>query len=155
CSSRTTYGRCGAASKASSGRSRAAPSSGAGRARAPARSGTWPGPDVLPGLLHAGALRPGLALFLAPSLRRITGGTPTISLLISALAAGLNMPCEQLKSVALERATITAAATVPAGVFSPPAGSGPGGTNPPPPQPIPEHCKVTMVLTPTPDSNIN
>ena len=25
----------------------------------------------------------------------------------------------------------------------------------PPPQPIPQHCRVTLVLTPTPDSNIN
>jgi feruloyl esterase len=75
--------------------------------------------------------------------------------LLAALAAGLNMPCEQLQTVALERATITAATTVAAGVFAAPPGSGPGGTNPPPAAPIPEHCKVTMVLEPTSDSNIN
>jgi feruloyl esterase len=78
-----------------------------------------------------------------------------IGLLAGALAAGLNMPCEQLHSVALERAKITSAATVAAGVFTPPAGSGPGGTQPEGPRPIPEHCRVTMVLTPTSDSNIN
>jgi feruloyl esterase len=78
-----------------------------------------------------------------------------IGLLAAAVAAGLNMPCEQLQGVALERATVSSAATVAAGLFTPPAGSGPGGTNAPPPQPLPEHCRVTLVLTPTPDSNIN
>jgi feruloyl esterase len=78
-----------------------------------------------------------------------------IGLLAAALAAGLNMPCEELKGVALERAAVTAATTVAAGPFTPPARSGPGGTAPPPGQPIPEHCKVTMVLKPTPGSNIN
>ena len=34
-----------------------------------------------------------------------------IGLLATALAAGLNMPCEQLQGVALERATVTAATT--------------------------------------------
>jgi len=78
-----------------------------------------------------------------------------IGLLVTALAAGLNMPCEQLQGVALERATVTAATSVPAGVFTPPAGSGPGGTAAPAAKPIPEHCRVTLVLKPTPDSNIN
>ena len=78
-----------------------------------------------------------------------------IGLLVTALAAGLNMPCEQLQGVALERATVTAASSVPAGVFTPPAGSGPGGTAAPAAKPIPEHCRVTLVLKPTPDSNIN
>ncbi len=43
-------------------------------------------------------------------------------------------------------------------MFTPPAGSGAGGPRPanaPPPQPIPQHCRVTLVLKPTPDSNIN
>ena len=78
-----------------------------------------------------------------------------IGLLATALAAGLNMPCEQLQTVPLERATVVTAATVAAGVFTSPAGSGPGGTSAPPPQPIPAHCRVTMVLEPTTDSNIN
>ena len=79
-----------------------------------------------------------------------------IALFVTALAAGLNMPCEQLASVKLERASITAATTVAEGVFTPPAGGGPPPpANAPPAQPTPEHCKVTMVLKPTPDSNIN
>jgi tannase/feruloyl esterase len=79
-----------------------------------------------------------------------------IALFATALAAGLNMPCEQLSSVKLERASITAATTVAEGVFTPPAGGGPPPpANAPPPKPIPEHCKVTMVLKPTSDSNIN
>src|SRR4029077_8491325 len=99
-----------------------------------------------------------------------------IALFATALAAGLNMPCEQLAGVKLERASITAATTVAEGVVTPPAGARPappahaaaeawspppagGGppppANAPPPKPIPEHCKVTMVLKPTSDSNIN
>jgi feruloyl esterase len=79
-----------------------------------------------------------------------------IGLLATALAAGLNMPCEQLATIALERADVTAATTVAAGIFTPPPGSGgPRPANAPPPQPIPEHCRVTMVLAPTSDSNIN
>jgi Tannase and feruloyl esterase len=69
----------------------------------------------------------------------------------------LAMPCEQLKDVSLERATITGATAVKAGLFTPPAGAGGPSPRPgaPPPQPIPEHCRVTLVLEPTPDSNIN
>jgi tannase/feruloyl esterase len=87
---------------------------------------------------------------------------------IFAAAALLSMPCEQLATVQLERATIAAATSVAAGIFAPPrpAGAGAAGAqrggaangppaNAPPPQPIPEHCKVTMVLKPTSDSNIN
>ena len=43
-----------------------------------------------------------------------------IGLFATALAAGLNMPCEQLASVKLERASITAATTVAEGIFTPP-----------------------------------
>src|SRR6185503_20741108 len=73
------------------------------------------------------------------------------------LAGVLNMPCDQLGTIALERATITSATSVPAGVFKPPAEAGgpPPQANAPPPQPIPEHCRITMVLKPTADSNIN
>jgi len=79
-----------------------------------------------------------------------------IALFATALAAGLNMPCEQLASVKLERASVTAATTVAEGIFTPPQGGGPPPpANAPPPEPIPEHCKVTMVLKPTSDSNIN
>jgi feruloyl esterase len=88
-----------------------------------------------------------------------------ISLLAAAqVTALLNIPCEQLTTVPLERAAITSAATVKEGIFTPPArpagagGGAPRNANapaPPPPQPIPEHCRVQMVLKPTPDSNIN
>lgn len=86
---------------------------------------------------------------------------------VFAAAALLSMPCDRLSTVDLERATVTSAAMVAAGVFTPPrpAGAQAGGggqgaqrgaaANAPPPQPIPEHCKVTMVLKPTADSNIN
>jgi Tannase and feruloyl esterase len=78
------------------------------------------------------------------------------TLIAAQLAGGLNMPCEQLRTVKLERASITSASTVAAGVFkSPQTGGPPPQAGAPPPQPIPEHCRVTMVLKPNPDSNIN
>jgi feruloyl esterase len=79
------------------------------------------------------------------------------TILAAQIAAGLNMPCEQLATVSLERARITAATSVPAGVFKAPQGAGgaPAAANAPPPQPIPAHCRVTLVLTPSSDSNIN
>lgn len=72
-----------------------------------------------------------------------------------AAAGVLNMPCVELAGISLERATITSALDVAAGLFKPanaPAGETQSG---PPPQRIPEHCRVTMVLKPTPDSHIN
>lgn len=79
------------------------------------------------------------------------------TLIAAQLASTLNMPCEQLGSVTLERATITSATAVAAGVFTPPAraGSPPPQAGAPLPRPVPAHCRVTMVLKPTPDSNIN
>jgi feruloyl esterase len=67
--------------------------------------------------------------------------------------------CESLKSVSLPNVTVTSAETVAAGPFVPPAGSG----NTPAQaaqgvqaaQPIPAHCRVTLVLTPSSDSHIN
>jgi feruloyl esterase len=45
---------------------------------------------------------------------------------------------------------------VAAGLFKPRgAEDRPQRQSGPPPQPIPQHCRVTMVLTPTPDSHIN
>ncbi len=89
-----------------------------------------------------------------------------IAALLAAQLAGLiTMPCEQLESVKLERARITAAQSVPEGVFKPPpapaGAAGPpraaNGTarDAPPPEPIPAHCRVTLVLEPTADSHIN
>ena len=69
----------------------------------------------------------------------------------------LSTPCEELQTMSLERAAITSAQAVAAGVFTPPAGprlGGPPGAQEPP-RPIPAHCRVTMVLRPTVDSNIN
>jgi feruloyl esterase len=78
---------------------------------------------------------------------------------IFAASGLLAMPCEQLATVALERATITSATDVAAGLFKPAAEANAGGPPPqagtPPPQPIPQHCRVTMVLKPTPDSTIH
>jgi len=75
-----------------------------------------------------------------------------------AAAGALNMPCTELTHIALERATITSAVDVAAGLFKPEA-TGANAAQPPanapPPQPIPQHCRVKMVLKPTPDSNIN
>ena len=65
-------------------------------------------------------------------------------------------PCESLKSVPLPDTTITTAALVPEGP-APQRGVGGGARGAAPAQPpamIPAHCRVTMVLKPTPDSNI-
>src|SRR5690242_17552703 len=84
-------------------------------------------------------------------------------------------PCENLKSVALPQTTITSAAVVAEGP-APQRGGGrgqaPGSASntatgagrgaapaaaqaPAAPAMIPAHCRVTMVLKPTSDSNIN
>jgi feruloyl esterase len=75
-----------------------------------------------------------------------------IAFLASALQAA---PCENLKSLAIPRTTITAAQPVPEGPFARPGGFGFGGPAPKSGASLPAHCRVTMVLTPTPDSNIN
>lgn len=74
----------------------------------------------------------------------------------AAMASAIEIStCENLTSLSLENTTIETSAVVPAGVFK-----RPGGRNGPPgvirnPEPIPEHCRVTLVLTPTSDSLIN
>jgi feruloyl esterase len=76
--------------------------------------------------------------------------------IIFAASGALNMPCAELKNIELERATITSAVDVAAGLFKPAnAPANPPAQSGPPPQPIPQHCRVTLVLKPTPDSNIN
>jgi tannase/feruloyl esterase len=91
-------------------------------------------------------------------------------LLAGALAT---TPCEGLRSLSMPQATIVTAEVVPAGPFgqpgdgrgaplapaargaSPPGrGGAPGGRGPTLPS-LPAHCKVTVVLKPTADSNIN
>ena len=73
-------------------------------------------------------------------------------------AAAAPLTCESLTNVRLQQATITSASVIPAGPFVQP-GAGRGrqgqGAAPEAVEPIPEHCRVTMVLKPTPDSNIN
>jgi len=63
-------------------------------------------------------------------------------------------PCEKLQSLSIPHTTITSAQVVPEGPFTPP-GPGFGKPSPKAPAPIPAHCRVTMVLKPTSDSNIN
>src|SRR5688572_20437089 len=82
-------------------------------------------------------------------------GSLTFALLATAAAA---TPCESLRSLATPQATIVTATEVPAGPFVQPGGRGgapQGGAAAPAPQPIPRHCRVTLVLKPSPDSNIN
>jgi feruloyl esterase len=96
------------------------------------------------------------------------------AVLLAAAAAGAT-PCESLRTVSLPQTTIVTAATVEAGPFvqpaaAPPAarGAAPAGVpaagrgaapagrgGAPAAQSIPRHCRVTMVLRPSSDSNIN
>jgi feruloyl esterase len=90
------------------------------------------------------------------------------SLGLMLLAAAGATQCEGLRSISLSQATIVTADVVQAGIFvpppppAPPAGArqgGPGarqgGAPAPPAEPIPQHCRVTMVLKPSSDSHIN
>jgi feruloyl esterase len=99
------------------------------------------------------------------------------SLSVALLAAAVSTaPCESLKSMPLAQVTIAAAVAMPAGPFvqpadlgAAPAGRGaaaPGGRGAvaggrgaapgAPAQPsLPAHCRVTMVLKPSSDSNIH
>ncbi len=64
------------------------------------------------------------------------------------------MPCERLQALNIPNVTIRSAAAVPAGVFEIPAGPGPQPPRRAAPEPIPAHCAVQMVLTPSADSHI-
>src|SRR5207253_325737 len=91
------------------------------------------------------------------------------------LAAGTSTNCEAIRTMSSSQVMVMAADVVPAGIFvpppppSPPAGNPPaaaeggrgrgaraGGpaTATPPPEPIPQHCRVKLTLKPTSDSNI-
>ncbi len=76
--------------------------------------------------------------------------------IVVAASGALNMTCAELTSLELERAKITSAVDVAAGLFKPDdAESRPTQRSGPPPEPIPQHCRVKLVLTPTADSHIN
>jgi feruloyl esterase len=74
------------------------------------------------------------------------------ALLAAALQAA---PCEGLQSLSIPGGTITSAKPVAEGPFARPGGPGRGGPGPQSSAPLPAHCRVTMVLKPTADSNIN
>jgi len=79
-----------------------------------------------------------------------------LSLALLGAAAPPPHSCDSLKALQLPQATITSAVVVPSGPFvQPAAGRGRQGAPPEAAEPIPEHCRVKMVLKPTPDSNIN
>ncbi len=87
----------------------------------------------------------------------------SLSFALLATAASAT-PCEGLRSLAIPQTTMVTADLVPAGIFVPPVQPVPpggrgnarqGGPPPPPAQPIPRHCRATLVLKPTSDSNIN
>jgi feruloyl esterase len=76
------------------------------------------------------------------------------------LLAAATPTCDGLKALSTPRVTVMAADVVPAGVFVPPAQPGPGraaaapNALTPPPEPIPQHCRVKLTFKPTSDSNI-
>ncbi len=80
-----------------------------------------------------------------------------IGLLATALLATVLQaaPCENLQSLSIPHTIITSAQLVPEGPFTRPGGPGFGKPSPKPSAPLPAHCRVTMVLKPSSDSNIN
>src|SRR5690554_2918293 len=63
--------------------------------------------------------------------------------------------CNGLRNAELENAVVTSATVVAEGPFSPPSGfQGPPGAAQSS-QPLPEHCRVILELSPTEDSRIN
>jgi feruloyl esterase len=73
------------------------------------------------------------------------------SLALMLVAASLATPCQGLKSLSLPQTSISAADFVPAGPFQNPTAGQPANA---PSTPIPAHCRVTMILTPSADSEI-
>ena len=72
----------------------------------------------------------------------------------AALASAVSAAnCAALGDHTLDDARITSAEFVPEGPFVAPAGAGQNANDDQ--APIPAHCRVRMVLTPTPQSNIN
>jgi feruloyl esterase len=75
------------------------------------------------------------------------------AVVLFALNAAAQTPCEGLKALALSDTTITAAESLPSGPFKPAVKAPPFG-----PQQsaitLPAYCRVAAVLTPSPDSHI-
>ena len=70
--------------------------------------------------------------------------------------ANQGISCEELTTLTIPETRISSSVTMPAGPFKWPEGAvAPPGTNKDDPVPIPAHCRVKMVLTPTTDSEIN
>jgi len=72
------------------------------------------------------------------------------------LLAGASSPatCDSLRTLSTPQVTVTAAETVPAGVFVQPPAPGAGTATTQHPEPIPRHCRVKLTLKPSSDSNI-
>jgi len=86
-------------------------------------------------------------------LRDVALASSAIILCLAANNQARAGSCESLTSLALNQATVTAATSVPAGTFTPPAL--PGATTPPTPIPnLPAFCRVQITSTPTSDSEI-
>lgn len=76
---------------------------------------------------------------------------------IFVVAAGFGQPartCESLKSLALADTTITAAESIAAGPFQAPSTPETPARNGAPPLMLPAHCRIALVLAPSPDSHI-
>ncbi|HEY7447771.1 MAG TPA: tannase/feruloyl esterase family alpha/beta hydrolase, partial [Vicinamibacterales bacterium] len=80
-----------------------------------------------------------------------------VSLGLALVATTLaSTPCQNLQAIALPQATVISAQVIASGIFVPPGGGGrQGGAPAQAAAPIPEHCRVTMVLKPSSDSHIN
>lgn len=77
-------------------------------------------------------------------------------LVLAQLGAGLpRLECEQLVSWQLPNARIAEAVTVPEGVFAPPGRDSLTPSRARRMEPLPQHCAVRMLLTPSSDSQIN
>lgn len=70
-------------------------------------------------------------------------------------SALLRLDCAALQRIALPDARITEAALVPEGVFEPPGRASLTPSRARRMEPLPEHCRVSIVLQPTDDSTIN
>ena len=79
-----------------------------------------------------------------------------LTIVVFASAAIAAAPCENLASLKLPETTITAAQSIAAGAFQPPAGSGPrGGAGPGSAfKDLPAFCRVAATLKPSGDSDI-